>query len=362
MQLLAYRTFLDDYRYKIIPNTQYVSLANSMLMSLSPVSRIVADVAAVVVWDVGSSNTSLEYTDSSTSCRRPGSTSCYPAAFARVPSALVSSFSVELTETGSNTNWLSVGLGKTQFPIAISDGFGRSPDSWGIVDDRSRESENAYFAFSGLKIRAAPRKLRRGDVITIILDLQTPRLEITINFGEFTHVYGTSIEGCKFAVLAAGIGVTSFDTPSISDNVASADFVFGATFANDHKLQIDPNLPWPSSNGAGGVSSMTSKSGLTWDQRCVYEISKPQLISLCDVCRLSNLVLSNSAMSSDVNFQLQKYLHDWLTTPLFIGGRRTDSANSVDNQSSYSKDSRSESRKIITFESTCLYFYFSGGR
>lgn len=80
-------------------------------------------------WDRKTSNASLEYTDNGLSCRRPGSASCYPAAFAAVP-APKSVFSVVLTETMSTTNWLTIGVCLDGFANSSSDGFGRSPNSW----------------------------------------------------------------------------------------------------------------------------------------------------------------------------------------------------------------------------------------
>ena len=83
----------------------------------------------VTHWDVNISNNNLEYTDENTSCRRPGSNSCYPAAFAQVP-GLRSSFSVTLLETLSTTNWLTIGLCAAGFATQSSDGFGRTVNSW----------------------------------------------------------------------------------------------------------------------------------------------------------------------------------------------------------------------------------------
>lgn len=63
------------------------------------------------VWDVENSNRELEYTDGTppTSAKRPGSNSCYPAAFAVIPGT-VSTFTVQISECGSMENSLSVGV------------------------------------------------------------------------------------------------------------------------------------------------------------------------------------------------------------------------------------------------------------
>jgi hypothetical protein len=84
---------------------------------------------AVSSWDSGMSNTSLTFTDSNRVCGRPGSASCYPAAFAPCEGTC-STFTVSLTEANSTTNWLSIGVCQKGFAVASSDGFGRTAKSW----------------------------------------------------------------------------------------------------------------------------------------------------------------------------------------------------------------------------------------
>ena len=87
-------------------------------------------IAPVTVWDVAASNPLLEFTEDNRCCRRPGSASCYPAAFAQVPASRCV-FSVTLTDTNAQSvNWLSIGVCHAGFQAASSDGFGRTNKSW----------------------------------------------------------------------------------------------------------------------------------------------------------------------------------------------------------------------------------------
>ena len=95
----------------------------------SSVNIIQIPIQPVLQWDVGMSNNNLEYTEDNTSCRRPGSNSCYPAAFAPVP-GVRSSFTVTLAEALSTTNWLTIGICAAGFATQSSDGFGRTVSSW----------------------------------------------------------------------------------------------------------------------------------------------------------------------------------------------------------------------------------------
>lgn len=99
---------------------------NNMPISSEPV---VVSVPSIASWDPSLSNSNLEFTDDNLSCRRPGSASCYPAAFAQFP-ANKCSFSVTLSETLSTTNWLTIGVCASGFATSSSDGFGRSSNSW----------------------------------------------------------------------------------------------------------------------------------------------------------------------------------------------------------------------------------------
>jgi hypothetical protein len=106
-------SFSNNIEAKKVPSKEEASLSASSH-------------APVLQWDVGLSNNALEFSDQNTSCRRPGSTSCYPASFATLPGPQ-SVFNVVITEANSATNWLSIGL---CYQLASSDGFGRTSKSW----------------------------------------------------------------------------------------------------------------------------------------------------------------------------------------------------------------------------------------
>jgi hypothetical protein len=105
------------------------SSENSSTSSLAALSNMLT-IPCALSWDIALSNFHLEFGESNQSCRRPGSASCYPAAFAALPSATRSCFRVTLTEARSTTNWLSIGICNAGFQTSSSDGFGRTSKSW----------------------------------------------------------------------------------------------------------------------------------------------------------------------------------------------------------------------------------------
>ena len=61
----------------------------------------------------------------------------------------------------------------------------------GIADDRSKESETAFFAVNNNRLFIAPRKLRVGDVVAVVTDLTEGANSITIsvNENEFSYTF-----------------------------------------------------------------------------------------------------------------------------------------------------------------------------
>jgi hypothetical protein len=96
---------------------------------LTPSAPDVVENVAVSTWEPTISNTSLTFTESNRLCSRPGSASCYPAAFAQCDHPM-STFTLKLSEANSTTNWLSIGFCCKGFAVASSDGFGRTSKSW----------------------------------------------------------------------------------------------------------------------------------------------------------------------------------------------------------------------------------------
>ncbi len=157
----------------------------------------------------------LEFSDDNKSCKRIGNSSISPCAICNLPSEQ-SIFSVKLEEssninTNTNSNKFTIGLSRLGQAIASSDGFGISPNSWfvgltsqyfcfaeyflinrGLVDDRSNETEPAMFVGTcGTKSCSfSPRKLTVGDEISVIADLSSGTVTISVNHGEFSHTFG----------------------------------------------------------------------------------------------------------------------------------------------------------------------------
>lgn len=65
----------------------------------------------------------------------------------------------------------------------------------GIADDRSCNNDSSFFAANSSKLVANTRKLRSGDVITVTVDLSIPQVEISVNEGEFSHVFNLESVG-----------------------------------------------------------------------------------------------------------------------------------------------------------------------
>jgi len=157
------------------------------------------------------SNSDLTFTNNHTSVERVGSVSCYPAAFAVLPSER-SMFRVVIDTAPRTSNWLTFGLAQRGMPNSSSDGVGRSANTWGLSDDRSSSSSNTIIAASGTEI-AHYRKLRVGDILTCTIDTDEGWCDVSINDQE---------------------SLTRFTIPP-----GSADqYVFAMTFANDHRVSI----------------------------------------------------------------------------------------------------------------------------
>jgi hypothetical protein len=88
----------------------------------------------------------------------------------------------------------------------------------GIADDRSKDSDVAFFAYNNLKLQSAPRKLKEKDVIKIILDLTEgfESISITVNEGEFSYTFAEPLS-----------------TPPKGD---PSEYWFGATFGRFNNI------------------------------------------------------------------------------------------------------------------------------
>lgn len=94
------------------------------LKSPSTTNPVCAQYAFPTEWSIENSNTHLTFSRGNTSVERAGCVSCYPAAFADLPSDRCC-FTVILEACPRGTNWLSFGIcRKGGLQISSSDGVG----------------------------------------------------------------------------------------------------------------------------------------------------------------------------------------------------------------------------------------------
>ena len=94
------------------------------LKSPSTTNPVCVQYAFPIEWSTENSNTHLTFSRGNTSVERIGSVSCYPAAFADLPSDRCC-FTVMLEACPRGTNWLSFGIcRKGRLQISSSDGVG----------------------------------------------------------------------------------------------------------------------------------------------------------------------------------------------------------------------------------------------
>jgi hypothetical protein len=163
-------------------------------------------------WSRDISNGSLTYSNDNTSAKRSGSVSTYPACFAKLPSdkSIITVTVDAVVESGCNT--LSFGICTPGFPKSSSDGFGKTKNSWGICDDRGKRDGKAKLASDKTIIKDID-KFKLGDKLQAIINTTEGWCDLKINDYAFEH---------------------RFDIPSGSAD----DYLFGMTFANDHKCTI----------------------------------------------------------------------------------------------------------------------------
>ena len=191
------------------------------------------------------SNSSLKYANDNKTCKRPGSQSCYPAAFVAItnPRCQVT-FRLDSCELSVNS--MSFGLCRKNFPNSSSDGFGKQKDSWGVLDNRntSNRGDDAWVGFNKEKTGGC-RKFKQGDLITLTVDSSDGKFSYTLNNGEYHHEW--IIPGENFM----------------------ENFYFGATFANDHEITI--------TESPGSEIEQAIPPVVPWDEDMVISVS----VGLC---------------------------------------------------------------------------------
>lgn len=168
-------------------------------------------------WNRTTSNADLTFSADNSTVERVGSVSCYPAAFASLANERAI-FRIEIVAAPKTSNWLTFGLARRGMASSSSDGVGRTPQSWGISDDRSSSTSHTLVAASGVEV-AQWRKLKVGDILTASVDTVEGWVEISLNDTECVH---------RFDALPAG---------------TRDDYWFAMTFANDHRVTLLPDGP-----------------------------------------------------------------------------------------------------------------------
>lgn len=231
------------------------------------------------VFNRSTSNTELAYSNNDMSVQRPGSASCYPAAFADLTNDRCM-FRVRIDEAPRSSNWLTFGVAKRGMANSSSDGVGRTANTWGLSDDRSSTSSRTSVSSSGTEL-AQFRKLQQGDVLTAIVDVREGWVEVSINENEASHAIPIP--------------------PGTSD-----EYVFAMTFANDHRVTIisDTSMAMMPLSATGATKSMMEVNDgtiyLNSDHSCMWNNFKKQLkLILTENDEDSFMTAANSEMITD---------------------------------------------------------------
>lgn len=255
------------------------------------------------------SNDDLAYANQNTTVTRPGSVSCYPAAFAKLVGDH-SMFRVSVDVAPRSSNWLTFGLARRGMATTSSDGVGRTVNTWGVADDRSSSSLPIVSA-CGTNVGHF-RKLAVGDVLSAEVDVATGWFEIRLNDGEYTH---------------------RFDIPVGS----MEDYLFAMTFANDHQvtIQYDDTAP-------GSVVAGSSKGGeMNLEHTRMYNSFRKQLKLL-----LTEPEDANSSAGADTGTSSLSAALSQLRTP---ASKWVDTCGSATSASNYYDAIRGELHALVKF-------------
>jgi hypothetical protein len=136
---------------------------------------------AVSQWDIDLSNQWLKYSQDKTTATREGSISCYPAVFAQLQGPR-SSLTVCLEHASRGSNWLTFGLcERGKLGSSNSNGVGRSVNTWGICDDRSRTTDIPARIFACGEPITRMRQLDDRDELKATVDTLKCWLDLFLN-------------------------------------------------------------------------------------------------------------------------------------------------------------------------------------
>ena len=170
------------------------------------------------------SNAQLNFSSYAYTVARPGCVSSYPAAMVDLPSHQTS-ITLSIDEAPLALNWLTLGLSKGCLDAEGSDGYGVAEHTWGLRDDRCRGNDREKFCgiYTAAHGAGAPscahwRKLKAGDVVSMVVDLLRGRMMMELNHGELQYEFEQGPVG----------------NPS--------EFFFGVTLSSDCRVSIVPSV------------------------------------------------------------------------------------------------------------------------
>jgi hypothetical protein len=172
-----------------------------------------ASVHSVGGWDTLSSNHFLRFSADGHTATRPGSVSCYPAAFAKLTSPHCR-IVFRIDDCPRHGNYMSFGLCTQRFSRDGSNGVGATQLSWGVMDTRDSSSNLPATVYdNGCKVDTW-RKYEKGDLVMVEVNTTNGCCEVNLNNGQYSATFAIPPE-------------------DVTD-----PYIFGATFATDHSITI----------------------------------------------------------------------------------------------------------------------------
>lgn len=157
-------------KQKTMQLAQFLALYSQKVIPIASPICTVSDTTNVGKWDRPMSNQTLIFSSIDTTVERNGNLSCYPGALALLSSRHCI-IHIRLISGELNGNAISFGLATRNFLNIGNKGVGPTPLSWGLTDTRNPKTNTVSYIFDcGLKVQPW-RKLKRGDLISIEVDL-----------------------------------------------------------------------------------------------------------------------------------------------------------------------------------------------
>lgn len=220
-------------------------------------------------WDRIRSNPSLLYTNNNLTVERVSDTSCYPTVFSSKINTIISNFRIQLDQFQPNNNWFSFGISSHHMQNSYSDGVGKTPNSWGIMN-HCNSSVNRSYLFANCIHEGCFRVLQENDILSIYINIPEGWFELFINDTE--QIY-------RFRIPK----VLSLDL---------SNYYFTMTLANDNKISIlTPDL-----------DSMNSKIGTVVS----HEEHQPLFFSFLKIMRQLYRVIYQTKTNNDRLMRIMK--------------------------------------------------------